>query len=73
MIKNDVEKRRLLTGRSKAHLARQIHVDRSYITRLEQGKLQPSAEIMFRLAAYFECKVEDVFWRVPDKGTAGKR
>jgi putative transcriptional regulator len=48
-------------GISKAHLARQVGVCPSYITKLEQGKIQPSCEVMFRIAEYFKCKVEDVF------------
>jgi putative transcriptional regulator len=48
-------------GISKAHLARQVGVCPSHITKLEQGKIHPSCEVMFRIAEYFKCKVEDVF------------
>lgn len=58
-------------GINKAQLARQIGVSRSYITRLEQGRVNPSAEVMFRLADFLGCSVEDVFQyvREPDRST----
>ena len=48
-------------GVSKAHLARQLKVDRSYITKLEQGKQQPASEMMFRIANYLEQPLEQIF------------
>ena len=52
-------------GISKAHLARAVGVSRSYVTKLENGQSQPSAEVMFRVAQYFGCRVEDVFQYTP--------
>lgn len=48
-------------GVSKAHLARQVGVSRGYVTRLENGSLQPGAAVMLRLARYFRRPVEEVF------------
>lgn len=48
-------------GISKAHLARQVRMSRSHVVRLEQGKVQPSAQTMFRIAKYFGCRIEDIF------------
>lgn len=48
-------------GISKAHLARQVGVTRSYITKLEQGACEPSLQVAFKLAAYFQCPVEALF------------
>ena len=53
---------------SKADLARRVGVCRAYVKRLEKGDLQPSGEVMFRIAEYFKCRVEDVFQRVPESG-----
>jgi DNA-binding XRE family transcriptional regulator len=64
MLQNEVQKWRLLKngkGVSRAHLARQIRVCRSYVTKLEQGKIQPSGEVMFKIAAYLERPIEDIF------------
>ncbi len=54
-------------GISKAHLARKIGINRSYITRLEQNEIEPSSKIMFRIADYFGCKVDDIFKYSEDK------
>ena len=66
MITNEVTGLREKRGVSKAHLARRIGVSRSYVTRLEQGKLQPSGDVMFRIARYFGCEVGVIFHWVED-------
>ncbi len=53
-------------GISQAHLARRIGVGRSFVTKLEKGKAQPSADLMFRVARYFRQAVESVFQQVDD-------
>lgn len=54
-------------GINQAHLARQLKVSRSYIAKLEHGRSQPSAAMMFRLAQYFGCRIEELFNYVPDQ------
>ena len=61
MITNCVSKWRQAKGVSKAHLARRVGVDRSYMTKLEQGIMQPSGEMMFRIAKYLGQPLEMVF------------
>ena len=61
MILNFVTKWREAKGVTKAHLARRVGVSRSYITKLEQGKMQPSGEMMFRIAKYLGQPLEVVF------------
>ena len=46
---------------TKARLAREIGVCASYVTRLENNDIQPSGEVMFRIAAHFNCRIEDIF------------
>ena len=70
MLKNKVKAWRQGKQISKAHLARQVGVCRSYVSKLEQGTLQPSGEIMFRIAAYFKVRIEDIFERVGGKSSA---
>jgi DNA-binding XRE family transcriptional regulator len=36
------------------------------MTKLEQGRATPSAELMFIIADYFDCPVEDVFTYEPE-------
>jgi len=52
--------------KSKAQLAREIGISPSYVTRLENNEKEPSGDMMFRFAEHFNCKIEDVFRRVPD-------
>jgi putative transcriptional regulator len=61
MIINSVTKWRTTKGVSKAHLARRVGVNRSYMTKLEQGKMQPSGEMMFRIAKDLGQPLEAVF------------
>jgi len=65
MLQNVVKKWRLARGVSKAHLARRIGVCRSYVSKLETGNLQPSGDMMFRIAAYFGRRIEEIFQLVP--------
>lgn len=65
MVTNSIAKWRLAKGVSKAHLARRVGVDRSYITKLEQGIKEPSGEMMFRFAEYFGRPLGEVFQHVP--------
>ena len=69
MISNKLSRWRRQHGRrgvTKAHLARKVSVSRSYITKLENGTLQPSGRVMFRIADYFGCGVDDIFTFVDD-------
>ena len=67
MITNTVSKWRQAKGVTKAHLARRVGVARSYVTKLEQGALQPSGEMMFRIAKYLGQPLEAVFQHVLPK------
>ena len=42
-------------------MARRVGVCRSYISKLEDGSIQPSGEVMFRIAAYFGRRIEEIF------------
>ena len=46
---------------SRAELARRIGVDRSFISRIEQGSRCPRGELMLKFARILECRVEDLF------------
>ena len=73
MIKSELAKWRTRHGKkgiSKAHLARQVGVSRSYITKIEHGKQHPSARVMFRIADYFGCRVDEIFKYVPNNKVA---
>lgn len=64
MIKNHLKEwraRQAQRGISKATLARRIQVNRSYVTKLEQGKAVPSLQVALLLAEYFGCTVDELF------------
>lgn len=64
MIKNHLKEwraRQAQRGISKATLARRIRVNRSYVTKMEQGKAVPSLQVALQLAEYFGCTVDDLF------------
>ena len=64
MIKNHLKEwraRQAQRGISKATLARRIRVNRSYITKMEQGKAVPSLQVALLLAEYFGCTVDELF------------
>lgn len=70
MITNQVRRLRLEHEQGKgvpqAQVARYVGVHRSCIARLEQGKRQPSVELVFKLARYFKRPVEEIFTYTPD-------
>ncbi|MBI1294432.1 helix-turn-helix domain-containing protein [bacterium] len=52
---------------SQADLADHLDVSRQTINALETGKYDPSLPLAFKIAALFNCKIEDVFF--PDEKT----
>ncbi|HQF04166.1 MAG TPA: helix-turn-helix transcriptional regulator [Phycicoccus sp.] len=48
-------------GLSQAALADLLGVSRQTIISIERGRFDPSLPLAFRLAATFDCRIEDVF------------
>ncbi|UCD44367.1 MAG: helix-turn-helix transcriptional regulator [Candidatus Bathyarchaeota archaeon] len=42
-------------------LAREIGVTRQTVIAIEKGKYNPSLELAFKIARYFEASIEDIF------------
>ena len=42
-------------------LAKEVGVTRQTINALEAERYDPSLELAFKLAAYFDCSIEDIF------------
>lgn len=61
LIKHRVKEFRTARKMSKATLARRIGAARSYITKLENGQLQPSGPVMLRLGHVLQRPVEEIF------------
>jgi putative transcriptional regulator len=60
-MKNDIRERRDAEGISQADLAAAVEVTRQTINAIERERYDPSIELAFKLAAYFDCSVEDLF------------
>lgn len=58
---NDVKIRRSRRGVTQEELAEAVDVSRRTISALESGRYNPSLELAYRIAAYFDCSIEDVF------------
>lgn len=65
-MKNEVRERREAAGLSQADLGAAVDVTRQTINAIERERYDPSLELAFKLAAYFDCPVEALF--DPDVG-----
>jgi putative transcriptional regulator len=60
-MKNEVRERREEAGLSQGALAEAVGVTRQTINAIERDRYDPSIELAFRLARYFDCRIEDLF------------
>ena len=60
-MKNDLPDRRDAADLSQADLAAAVDVTRQTINAIERDRYDPSLELAFKLAAFFDCTVEDLF------------
>jgi len=60
-VKNNLEKLRKEKGIKQEELADILKVSRQTISSLENGKYNPSIVLAFKIAAYFDKKIEDIF------------
>jgi len=62
---NHVRERREERGLSQGDLAAAVGVTRQTINAIERDRYDPSLELALKLAAFFDCRVADLF--VPDR------
>jgi putative transcriptional regulator len=60
-VHNDVRAQRVARELSQAALAEAMGVSRQTVNSIECGKYLPSLPLAFRLAAYFDIAVEELF------------
>jgi len=60
-MKTDLPRRREESGLSQGELAEAVGVTRQTINAIERDRYDPSLELAFKLAAHFECHIEDIF------------
>ncbi|EOS60738.1 hypothetical protein C815_01070 [Firmicutes bacterium M10-2] len=60
-MKNRLEALRKERGLKQEDLAKALEVSRQTIGSLENGRYNPSIQLAFRIARYFEMPIEDIF------------
>ncbi|MFB6120423.1 MAG: helix-turn-helix transcriptional regulator [Halobacteriaceae archaeon] len=60
-MRNEVRTYREAEGLSQADLADRVGVTRQTINAIERERYDPSLELAFELADYFDCRIEDLF------------
>ncbi|GGN21375.1 helix-turn-helix transcriptional regulator [Halarchaeum nitratireducens] len=60
-MQNDLPKRRRAAELSQGDLAEAVGVTRQTINAIERERYDPSLELAFKLTAYFDCAIEDMF------------
>jgi putative transcriptional regulator len=60
-MKNHIETYREREGLSQGELAAAVGVSRQTINAIERERYDPSLELPFKLAAYFDCRIEALF------------
>lgn len=60
-MQNSLPERRQARGWSQQRLADELGVSRQTVISIEKGRFDPSLPVAFRLAAAFECRIEELF------------
>lgn len=60
-MKNRLEELRIKHGLTQQELADRVEVSRQTIISLESGRYNPSILLAFRLARFFNLRIEDIF------------
>lgn len=60
-MNNELPEYRSDAGLSQEALAAAVGVSRQTINAIERDRYDPSLELAFTLAAYFDCRIEDLF------------
>ncbi len=60
-MENTIRVLRAVKGLTQEALAQALGVSRQTINAIEKGKYNPSLDLAFKMAAYFETTIEDIF------------
>lgn len=60
-MKNKLDELRKLNGLTQEEFAKELRVSRQTISAIENGKYNPSLELAFEIALYFNKTIEEVF------------
>jgi len=65
-MENNLKVWRAKADVTQEELAKELGVARQTINATERGRYDPSLELAFQLAHYFDCAIEDIFTYEPD-------
>ncbi|HOW14817.1 helix-turn-helix transcriptional regulator [Methanosarcina sp.] len=60
-MKNNIKVYRAIHNLTQENLAEKVGVTRQTINAIEKGKYDPSLDLAFKLARFFNASIEDVF------------
>lgn len=60
-LKNKLDELRKLNGLTQEEFAKELRVSRQTISAIENGKYNPSLDLAFEIAIYFNKTIEEVF------------
>ena len=60
-MENTIRVLRAVKGLTQEALAQALGVSRQTINAIEKGKYNPSLDLAFKMAAYFETTIEEIF------------
>lgn len=60
-MENNLKVWRAKNDLTQEELAKEVGVTRQTINSIERRKYDPSLELAFKLAKFFDCKIEDIF------------
>ena len=60
-MKNKLDKLRKIKNLTQEDLAKELRVSRQTISAIENGKYNPSLDLAFEIALYFNMQIEEVF------------
>ena len=60
-MKNNLDKLRKLKGLTQKEFANELKVSRQTVSAIENGKYNPSLDLAFEIALYFNKTIEEIF------------
>ncbi|WP_448947607.1 helix-turn-helix transcriptional regulator [Lachnoanaerobaculum sp.] len=60
-LKNKLDKLRKIRGLTQEEFAKELKVSRQTVSAIENGKYNPSLDLAFEIALYFNMTIEEVF------------
>ena len=71
-LKNKLDELRKLKGLTQEEFAKKLRVSRQTISAIENGKYNPSLDLAFEIALYFNIAIEDIFTYEKEVNNEGK-